>query len=74
LPPSSPPPLAGGEPVVGIPQIGNQPYYSPPYLGMAASIWQPTFPVQPGSMLGPLLASQLVPSSSQILFPQSIPQ
>lgn len=32
FPPSSPPPLAGEEPIFGIPQIGNQPYYSPPYL------------------------------------------
>lgn len=49
LTPSSPPPMGGGIPIVGIPQIGNQIYYNPPYPSMATNDWQPTFPVQTGS-------------------------
>jgi hypothetical protein len=66
--------MAGGKPVVGIPQIGNQPYYSPPYPGMASSVWKPTFPIQPGSFWDRLLNPQPVPSSSQIPTYQSVPQ
>ena len=40
-----------GEPVVGIPQIVNQTYYSPPHPRIAASVWKPTFPIQHGSFL-----------------------
>lgn len=38
-----------GEPIIGIPQIGNQPYYSPSYPGMTISVWKPTFLIQLGS-------------------------
>jgi len=64
FPLSSPPPLVGGEPIFGIPQIGAQPYLNPPYLGMVVNVWKPTFPIQGGSIVDPFLNSQLVSSTS----------
>lgn len=66
FPLSSPPPLVGGKILVGIPQIGAQPYLNPPYLGMNDNVWQPNFPIQPSLIMDPVLNSQPMSSTSQI--------
>lgn len=58
--------MGGGKPIVGIPQYGNLPSYSPPYPGMASIVWKPTLPIHPSSFWDRLLNPQTILSSSQI--------
>jgi len=60
--------------MIGIPQVGNQPYYNHSYPEMASSVWKPTFLIQPGSFWDQLLIPQPMFSSSQILTHPLIPQ
>lgn len=58
--------MGGGKPIVGIPQYGNLPSYSPPYPGMASIVWKHTLPIYPSSFLDQLVNPQTIPSSSQV--------
>ena len=50
------------------------PSYSPPYPGMASSVWKPTLPIQPSSFCYRLLNPQPAPSLSQIPIHPLAPQ